>query len=168
MQTTRLGTIMYVLATLIFIAIMTLAFSNKIRPSYAPETALLSTTVDGIRYVKLLKGPSGHYIGTGSINGYSGEFIVDTGATDVAISEQMAKKSGVIPKSMVKILTANGETKGWSALLDSIEIGGIVEHRVQATIVPSLSSMEVLLGMSFLERLDFSQEKNTLTLKKRL
>jgi aspartyl protease family protein len=168
MQAMRLGTIMYVLAIFIFIALMTLAFSNKLKLAYKPDTSLLSSTIDGVRQVQLIKDTSGHYIGTGFINGYPGEFIIDTGATDVAISAEMAKKAGVTPKAIVKIHTANGETRGWSALLDSIEIGGIVEQRVRATIVPSLSNMEVLIGMSFLERLDFTQEKNTLTLKKRL
>ena len=147
---------------------MTFAFSNKLKLAYEPDTSLLSSTINGVRQVKLVKDTSGHYIGTGFINGYPGKFIIDTGATDVAISAEMAKKAGVKPKAMVKIHTANGKTKGWSALLNSIEIGGIVERRVRATIVPSLSNIEVLIGMSFLERLDFNQEKNTLTLKKRL
>jgi aspartyl protease family protein len=168
MQTTRLGAMMYAMAIFLFIALMTFAFSNKSKSAYDSKEILISDTIDGIRQVRLVKHRSGHYIGTSFINGYPGKFIIDTGASDVAISEEMAKKAGVIKKEIVKIHTANGETKGWSAILNSIEIGGITEQHVRATIVPSLSNMEVLVGMSFLERLDFAQEKSTLTLKKRL
>ncbi|MAJ11830.1 MAG: hypothetical protein CMO22_05555 [Thiotrichales bacterium] len=64
------------------------------------------------------------------------------------------------------IMTANGQTKGWSANIISLQLGQIVERDVRAVIVPSLGDMHALLGMSFLERLTFAQTGNELTIKK--
>jgi aspartyl protease family protein len=122
-------------------------------------------TKNGEVGVRLIKSHSGHYIANGKINDQIVKLIVDTGATDVVISEKLARKTGVKKKRKVTIMTANGQTKGWAANIISLQLGQIEERDVRAVIVPSMGDMHALLGMSFLERLTFAQTGNELIIK---
>ena len=62
--------------------------------------------------------------------------------------------------------TANGEVTSWSSRLDQVEIGGLRLDNVRASILPSMNGQEVLLGMSFLKRLEMIQQGDRLTLRK--
>jgi aspartyl protease family protein len=63
--------------------------------------------------------------------------------------------------------TANGPTTAYSTIIDSVRIGELEETRVVASILPDMPHDEILLGMSFLKRLDFSQRGDTLILTQR-
>ena len=63
--------------------------------------------------------------------------------------------------------TANGAIRAWQTLLDEIRLGDLRVGPVRASINPGFSGEDILLGMSFLKQLDFSQQGNTLTLKQR-
>ncbi len=106
----------------------------------------------------------GHYIANGEINGARAEFIVDTGATDVAVSAEVARRAGLVAGPAVAVTTANGRATAYVTRIDELKLGTIVEHNVRATIVPNLGEIEVLLGMSFLKRLDFAQNGDALIL----
>lgn len=114
--------------------------------------------------VVLQRDLSGHYRADAYINGIKMRVMVDTGATDVAISQAMADKLGLHSINAIRTRTANGDTVSYMTRLDSIKLGGIIAHDVSATITPSLGE-EILLGMSFLGRMDVRLYKGTMTIR---
>ena len=158
---------MYLAAFALLLGMLTWLFSqySTHKENMFYETSAFETQ-NGDLGVRLLKSRSGHYIARGEINGQVAHLMVDTGATDVVVSEKLARKAGIKKKRRVTIMTANGQTKGWSANIISLQLGQIVERDVRAVIVPSLGDMHALLGMSFLERLTFAQTGNELIIKK--
>ena len=77
------------------------------------------------------------------------------------------KAAGLAAGRGLTVATANGMTAAYSTVIDELRLGHIVERDVRATIVPRLGDIEVLLGMSFLKRLDFAQRGDTLRLQSR-
>ena len=114
--------------------------------------------------VVLQRDLSGHYRAEAYINGVKTPVMVDTGATDVAISQALADKLGLHSINAVRTQTANGDTVSYMTRLKSVKLGGIVAHDVAATITPSLGE-EMLLGMSFLSRMDVRLYKGTMTIR---
>jgi len=99
---------------------------------------------------------SGHFHIDGRIDGRRMEFVVDTGATVVAIPESEAARLGIHPARRdytAQIKTANGTILGAPRRLDMVEVGGLMVRDVAAVIMPDAALTENLLGMSFLSRL---------------
>lgn len=118
--------------------------------------------------IVLTAGSGGHFVTQGSINGKSVSFIVDTGATHVALSQSVAEQIGLNYRSGQRSVgqTANGTTVAYRVTLDSVRIGDVMVYNVDAAVLPA--SMEpVLLGNSFLTRFQMKRENDTLTLDKR-
>lgn len=90
--------------------------------------------------------------------------MVDTGATGVAISQQVADKLGLQSRTAVRTQTANGESVAYMTRLASIKIGGVEARDVSAMIAPGLNG-DVLLGMSFLGRMDVRLYQGTMTIR---
>jgi aspartyl protease family protein len=118
----------------------------------------------GETVVKLQRDRSGHYTAAGSINGHAVHFLLDTGATDVALSSDLASELGLRFGPRVSLQTANGVVSGYMTRLDEVRLGEISLQDVRATIGPELGS-GVLLGMSFLGKLDWQQNGDELLLK---
>ena len=114
--------------------------------------------------VTLQRDPSGHYRAQAYINGVKADVLVDTGATGVAISQQLADTLGIRSHAAISTTTANGETVSYMTRLASVKLGGIEARDVAATITPGLEG-EALLGMSFLSRMDIRLYKGTMTIK---
>jgi aspartyl protease family protein len=114
--------------------------------------------------VVLQRDLSGHYRAEAYINGVRTPVMVDTGATDVAISQALADKLGIQSINAIRTQTANGDTVSYVTRLKSIKLGGIIAHDVSASITPSLGD-EILLGMSFLGRMDVRLYKGTMTIR---
>lgn len=149
---------MYVLAVVGLIALLTWLFGERITERRNPNRNVVSTRdADGAAHVVLLRNRAGHYVASGRINDVEAEFIVDTGATDVAVSQDVAAAAGLERGPAHAVTTANGRAMAYATRIARIELGDIIEHDVAATIVPNLGDIDVLLGMSFLSRLDFSQ-----------
>ena len=108
---------------------------------------------------------AGHYVANGFINGSSVTFLLDTGATDVAVPETLASSLGLKKGLPFVSQTANGTVTSWRTRLDEVRIGTIVLTDVRASILPSMTGMDVLLGMSFLKQLELVQRGETLTLR---
>jgi len=110
----------------------------------------------------------GHFWTDGSINGRVVRFLVDTGATNVSMSEGEARRLGIdLSKAQRGIAnTANGQVVAHRVSLGAVRVGDVTVYNVDATIVPA--QMEtVLLGNSFLSRFQMKRENDTLTLDKR-
>jgi aspartyl protease family protein len=110
----------------------------------------------------------GQYRIQGSINGYAVGFLVDTGASLVALSERQAKEMGIDYSSAnerAPVVTAQGQANSYLVELDSVVVGGIETHNVRAAVIPGNYPVEVLLGMSFLRKVKMEQQAGVLVLK---
>lgn len=114
--------------------------------------------------VVLKRGLDGHYRAEALINGEKVEVLVDTGATGVAISQRVADKLNLASLNAIRTNTANGDSIGYMVRLNSVKIGGVEAHDVAAMIAPGLDG-DVLLGMSFLSRMDVRLYKGEMTIK---
>lgn len=113
--------------------------------------------------VVLKRGPDGHYRSEALINGMKVNVLVDTGATGVAISQQVADRLNLKSTHAVRTTTANGESIGYMVRLASVKIGGVSANNVSAMIAPGLNG-DILLGMSFLGRMDVRLYKGEMTI----
>ena len=111
---------------------------------------------------------AGHFLITGSINGTAVRFLVDTGASLVSIGAADARRIGIDTKkgTIGYSQTANGVTQVVRVKLDSVRVGDIVLNSVDAA-VHQHDLPIVLLGMSFLNRMEMLRDGNAMTLKKR-
>lgn len=119
------------------------------------------TDASGRAMVVLEQGQGGHYVAEGTVNGQAVNFLVDTGATDVAISEREARRLGLDFGPKVTVMTAAGPAQAWVTRLDRVEVGGLVVRDVRASIAPGLGD-QALLGMSFLRHFSLRQEAGRL------
>ncbi len=114
--------------------------------------------------VVLTRDLTGHYRAEAMINGIKADVLVDTGATDVSISQGLADRLGISSHLAARYQTANGEAVGYMTRLASVKLGGIEATDVAASITPGLDG-DVLLGMSFLNRMDVRLYKGTMTIR---
>ena len=110
----------------------------------------------------------GHFVTSGSINGKSVRFMVDTGATSVAMSQVEAERIGLDYKSGQRgfTSTANGPVPAYRANLASVRIGDVMVYNVDAIVLPAPMPY-VLLGSSYLTRFQMRRENDRMTLDKR-
>lgn len=111
----------------------------------------------------------GQFITSGTVNGRSIRFIVDTGATLTTLSRTHAKRIGLDYRSgtPTRATTANGVVNGWRVSLDSVRVGDTTVHDVPAMVVDNDTLPLALLGMSFLDRFDIRRQGSTLVLRRR-
>lgn len=114
--------------------------------------------------VVLKRGLDGHYRAEALINGQKVNVLVDTGATGVAISQAVADRLQLKSVSAIRTATANGDAVGYLVRLESVKLGGLEANNVSASIAPGLQG-DVLLGMSFLGRMDVRLYKGEMTIK---
>ena len=128
----------------------------------------VSKSSGGAQSVRLSADANGHYMANGSVNGTSIRFLVDTGATMVALPAQMASRAGIkysaAPKGTVQ--TAGGPTTAYKVKLDSVTIGDVTLNNVDAVVIDRGLNVP-LLGMTFLSRMDIQHDGGLMVLKKR-
>lgn len=158
---------MFIAAWVLGLGLMTMLFDDQIERMFNPNQNPQGNISDaGVREVVLDRNSQGHYVANGRINGREVSFLLDTGATDVAIPEEVAAQLGLRRGTGAFSQTANGVVAVWRTRLDSVSLGPIQLANVNATILPSMSGRErILLGMSFLKRLEMIQRGRTLTLR---
>jgi len=112
---------------------------------------------------------SGMFRLEGKINGKTTQFLLDTGATHVAISEVEADRLGLAYEngSQSLVSTANGVVTAWNMKLDSVSVGGINVPQVDASIVPGSSPRVALLGMSFLKHVTLQRDGAAMVLQQK-
>lgn len=118
--------------------------------------------------VSLTADEKGHFYTVGTINGTPVRFLVDTGATLIAMGRADAAKANVAYEKgqPAMSMTANGPTRIWKVTLNSVRVGDVLLNQVDAA-VHEHDLPIVLLGMSFLNRMEMKREGQTMTLKKR-
>lgn len=158
---------MMVISMLIGLGLLTHFFQGVIDTQKNPNQKIhTAQTSDKHIDVTLKRNRSGHYVGTGIINGQKAVFLLDTGATYVAIPEHLAKKLALTKGQKIQISTANGRSTGYQTIIKSLSIGQIHLYNIRAIITPNLE--EILLGMSVLKQLEFTQRGNILTIRQYL
>ena len=118
--------------------------------------------------IVLKVGSGGHFMTAGQINGKAVQFMVDTGATAVAMGVQDAERAGINYKSgqPVMVSTANGNAQGYRVKLASVRVGDVEVFDVDAVVTPQAMPF-MLLGNSFLTRFAMTRESDQMTLVKR-
>lgn len=118
--------------------------------------------------IVLAAGPGGHFVTTGSINGKSVQFLVDTGATSVAMSQADADRIGIDWKRGQRGLshTAGGVVPIYSVNLSSVRVGDVEVFNVDAVVLQAPMPV-VLLGNSFLSRFSMRRESDVMRLERR-
>ena len=121
-------------------------------------------------HITLYAETNGHFHADGLINGVPVRFLVDTGATTIALSSDTAKRMGLDYKKVGRpglASTASGTVTIFSLKLNSVQIGSITLHNVDAGVIEGLHPREALLGMSFLGRLEMKRDGNRMDLTQR-
>ncbi|MBI3774703.1 MAG: TIGR02281 family clan AA aspartic protease [Gammaproteobacteria bacterium] len=136
------------------------------------QSGSLSTTFNAVPMaeVRIARDSIGMYHSHGSINGTAVKFLVDTGATTIALNGSQARRLGIDFKKQGKpipINTASGNTVGYRITLDRVKLGSIELYSVEAVVLDSSQPQEALLGMSFLGRLEMQNEGSLLRLRKK-
>lgn len=162
----RIGGWMYIGFWILLLVILGSIFSRWLDHERNPNQDVVShVSANGQREVILKRNRMGHYYVTGAINGHKVEFMLDTGATDIAIPSSVANSLGLRKMGTVQYQTANGVATGYATQLASVQVGNIVLHHLAAGINPHMDGDVVLLGMSFLKQIEFTQRGDTLILR---
>jgi len=118
--------------------------------------------------VRIMRAANGAYMTAGMINGRGVNMMVDTGATSVAMSETEAKRLGIqyrLKGEKIGVSTASGSARAYAVKLQRVRVGEIELQNVSAVVVEGSSPREVLLGMSFLKRVEMDNQGNLLLLR---
>lgn len=119
--------------------------------------------------IRIASSAGDHYRTKGLINGSSVDFLVDTGATMIAMNHFEAERLGIDYRAGDQILmdTANGMAKAFRVTLASVSVGNIIVHQVPAVISSTDSPSVVLLGNSYLSKVDLKIDQGVLVLKEK-
>jgi aspartyl protease family protein len=137
--------------------------ADKMTPTPASATpsirlAAVPDTRDqaGLRSFTIPRDSRGHFAAEGRIDGQRIAFMVDTGASVIALNESSAARFGLRPSRndyRATVTTANGTVKGAPTRLTLVDVGGLIVHDVDAMVLPDEALSENLLGLSFLSKL---------------
>lgn len=155
-----------IIAWLVLLAVLTVFFNDQQNQRFNPNTnPEARTTNEGVREVTLKRNRMGHYVANGFINGKPVVFFLDTGATNVAIPDDIANQLQLARGARSYVSTANGLTEAANTQLTSLSLGTIKLFDVRASIVSGFQSNTILLGMSALKQVEFTQIGDELTLR---
>ncbi len=131
---------------------------NTVSTSFTARTSKKET---------IYKNSGGMYMTFGNINGRSVRFLVDTGASAIAMNVDQAKKLGILYDKIgtpASVSTASGLAKAYRIRLKSVSVGGITQKNVEAFVIDGTHPGPILLGMTFLGKLDVEHSGNAMTL----
>ena len=123
-----------------------------------------------VKEVQVWRNTTGMYTTVGSINGLPVPFLVDTGATKVAMNSAQARRLGIdfrVNGTPSAVTTASGVERAWSVTLDTVKVGDLELHNVGAVVLDGAQPEQTLLGMSYLGRLEIVNEGRLMTLRKK-
>jgi len=147
------------------IAMLVWFFEDQLHQQFNPNSQVQSNVDNGQVTVVLEQNRMGHYVAQGKVNGQSVTFLLDTGATLVAVPENLAQKLGLRKGREGMSQTANGRVVTYRTEIDRLELGEIQLTNVDASITPGMDGAVILLGMSALKEFELTQKGDTLTLR---
>lgn len=157
-----MGRGMALVASLLLLGVLWLYFSHALEARDNPNRDLV--VAPGTELV-LKRGGHGHYIFPGKINGHRVTFLLDTGATLVSVPAHLADALGLAPGAWQTSITANGTVNTRATRIDTLAFGPFVVRNVPASLNPGMADDQILLGMSVLKQLEFTQRGDTLILR---
>jgi len=139
------------------------------RRQTSPAAAAQTSSAAAANYAVVPTNDRGDLVADGEVNGMPVRFAVDTGATFITLPAREASRLGLDYQNGQKLVmeTANGNVFAYRLKLDTVRVGGVAVHNVDAVITEGNSLPIALLGMSFLNRTDMKREGTILTLTKR-
>jgi len=161
-------------AVLIVLGTAMAEIADRIAPAQAhvatgTTVAMASHAGAGVRSVSIPRDARGHFQTDGRIDGQRVGFMIDTGASVVALNETSAARFGLRPGRAdytAVVTTANGQVRAARAQIASLEIGGLTVRDVDALVLPDDALSENLLGLSFLSKLKrFEYANGTMVLE---
>ncbi len=161
----RMGKFMLIGMWVLLVIMLTYLFRNILDRQHNPNQELASRVTGEYAEVVLKRNKFGHYVASGKINGQPVVFMLDTGATHVAVPARVAGRLGLKRGRKRIYQTANGPAAAWATVLDSVSLGDIEVRDVRASINPQMDNEEILLGMSFLKQIEFTQRGDLLILR---
>jgi aspartyl protease family protein len=120
--------------------------------------------------VTIVRNAAGMYTTVGSINSLPVDFLVDTGASVIAMNAGHARRLGIdfrLSGQPTMVGTASGITQAYRVILDTVSVGEISARQVPAVVIDGAFPVQVLLGMSFLGQVEIQREGALMRLKKR-
>lgn len=123
-----------------------------------------------VQEVQIRRNNMSMYSTVGSINGLPVSFLVDTGATQIAMNDAQARRLGIdyrVTGEPTAITTASRVERAWAVMLDSVKVGDINLRNVSAIVLEGPQPDQVLLGMSFLGRLEIRNDGQLMTLRRK-
>ncbi|MHB1187023.1 retropepsin-like aspartic protease family protein [Thiobacillus sp.] len=157
-----LGRGMALVASLLVLGMFYLYFENSLQARDNPNRQL--QIAPGTELV-LKRSRDGHYLFPGTINGQPVSFLLDTGATLVSVPAHLAGELGLQAGAYQQSITANGMVTTRATRLDALAFGPFDLRGVPASLNPGMRGDQVLLGMSVLKHLEFTQRGDTLVLR---
>lgn len=150
------------LASLAILGVLYLYFDNTLQSRYQPNRDL--RVAPGSELV-LQRGHDGHYVFPGEINGRPVTFLLDTGATLVSVPAHLSAALQLTAGAPQSSVTANGTVTTHATRIDTLAFGPFTLRDVRASLNPGMRDDFILLGMSVLKHLEFTQRGNTLLLR---
>ena len=160
----KLGRRMGFLATLAFLGFGWETFDGAITKRDDSNHAL--TVAPGVDEWVLRRNRTGHYFSPGLINGQPVRFLLDTGATHTSVPAHLAQRLGLQPGVTSTVSTADGTVVVRGTRIDALDMGPFRFTGAPAHLNPGMRDDEVLLGMSVLKHLEFTQRGDVLVLRK--
>lgn len=161
----KLGKWMLVIAWLAGLGLLTVFFDEQIANQLNPNRDPISSTSQNGTEVRLKRNRMGHYVSGGEINGVAVTFLLDTGATDVSIPFHLKDQLNLQAGRGQMVRTANGSLQVAQTSISELSIGDIRLTDVRANLNPGMQDDEILLGMSALKQLEFTQRGDWLILR---
>ncbi len=157
-----LGRGMALVASLALLGTLHAFFDTRLQVQNEPNRAL--QVAPGNELV-LKRSRGGHYVFPGTINGRAVTFLLDTGATLVSVPAHLGQPLGLKPGTPMRSITANGTVTTRATRIDTLAFGPFEVRGVSASLNPGMHGDQVLLGMSVLQHLEFTQRGDTLLLR---
>jgi aspartyl protease family protein len=157
-----LGRGMALVASLLVLGLFYLYFETSLEARNNPNRQL--QVAPGSELV-LKRSRDGHYVFPGTINGRPVTFLLDTGATLVSVPAHLAGELGLKAGAHQRSITANGTVATRATRVDALAFGPFDLRGVPASLNPGMADDQVLLGMSVLKHLEFTQRGDTLILR---
>lgn len=161
----KTGVTMLIIGWVIVLLLLSGVFSDLLERQENPNQSVTGTRSTQYNEVTLTRNRQHHYVANGTINGQAVTFLVDTGATHVAIPVALAERLNLKPGRPGTAQTANGVVRTASTSLDELVLGTITLNDVRASITYGMMGDKILLGMSALKNVEFTHRDGTLTIR---
>ncbi|MBO1518147.1 retropepsin-like aspartic protease family protein [Oceanisphaera pacifica] len=161
----RLGTIMWLLAWGLALALLTWYFQQRADSRHNPNQQVQVVNEQGRQGIVLKQNRHGHYLANGKMNNKAVVFLLDTGASLVAVPEGLADELALALGQPIKLNTAAGRVTGYRTRINSLSLGPFTLKDVSAVIMPA-DSNEVLLGMNVLRQFELTQREGQMIIRR--